>query len=105
MDRHRERIDMARPPLRVRLAQLAAGLFALSGIVAPAQEAAGPSRRSIDPVQAEMALNRGILEFEGGRYGQALERLANADPAGPGAAYYRGLSLMALRRGREALAE
>ena len=58
-----------------------------------------------DPVEAEGELSRGVLEFEGGRYETSLSRLRRADAAGPGAAYYRGLSLLALDRAREALGE
>ncbi|CAN5913757.1 hypothetical protein BH23PLA1_BH23PLA1_25350 [soil metagenome] len=59
----------------------------------------------VDPVAQELDLGRGILDFEQGRYGQALDRLNQATPEQSGATYYRGLSLLALDRPTEALGE
>jgi tetratricopeptide (TPR) repeat protein len=58
-----------------------------------------------DSVAAELQLGRGVLEFEQGKYAEALKAIEEAGPAGAGAGYYRGLCLLALRRAREALRE
>src|SRR4051812_33647336 len=74
---------------------------------ATAQEVPGVTMPTRDPVHSEIELNRGIVAFEQNRFGEALERLANVEPsdAGAGASYYRGLSLLALRRAGEALTQ
>ncbi|HMB08422.1 MAG TPA: hypothetical protein VKP69_32415 [Isosphaeraceae bacterium] len=75
---------------------------AVAGTSRAQQAPTGPGS-SVDRIGAETELSLGVMDFEGGLYERALERLGKADPAGPGAAYYRGLSLLALNRAREAL--
>jgi hypothetical protein len=45
------------------------------------------------------------MSFERGRYEEALQEFARAKAAGNGVLYYRGLSLLALERAKEALAD
>src|SRR5690242_16237071 len=75
--------------------------------VSTAQDVPGTTMPTSDPVRSEIELNRGIVAFEQNRFGEALERLANVEPAeaGAGTSYYRGLSLLALRRAGEALTQ
>src|SRR3954453_12952695 len=68
-----------------------------------AQGIPGMALPTRDPVRSEIGLNRGIVDFEQDRFGEALERLANVAPNEAGASYYRGLSLLALRRAKEQL--
>lgn len=58
-----------------------------------------------DAIAREVEVNRGIVDFEQGRFDQALDRLARAEPGRSGPAYYRGLALLALQRAEEALRE
>src|SRR4051794_41130099 len=82
-------------------------LLCLFSMASPsvAQVIPGMALPTRDPVHSEIELNRGIVAFEQNRFGEALERLANAEPAEAGASYYRGLSLLALRRAEEALTQ
>lgn len=58
-----------------------------------------------DPIAVEREVGRGIAAFEKGRHDEALAALRKAEPTRAGPAYYRGLSLLALDRAREAIAE
>ena len=59
-----------------------------------------------DPVWSELETNRAIFDFERGQYDEVLRRLK---PIGidesPSATYYRGLSLLSLKKAREALTQ
>lgn len=68
-------------------------------------EAPNRGVRRTDPVSDELNLQRGIAEFSAGRYTEAAATLDSARLAGAGAGYYRGLSLLALGRAEEAVAE
>ena len=104
-----------RPPSGCRHRRFRSALLASAiGLVAISEVVSGqglpplplpPLPKPMDPVAAEAELSRGVLDFEGGRYESSLARLREADGAGPGAAYYRGLSLLALDRAREAIRE
>ena len=78
------------------LASLAVGLVLWAS---PALAAQDPS--TDDPVAREIETTRGVADFEHGRYAEALGRLGE----GAGSAYYRGQSLLALRRAEAAIAE
>jgi hypothetical protein len=79
----------------------------IAGNTVVAQTADQQPSRSVasDAVDAELGFNRGVMNFERGRYEDALREFASAKAAGSGALYYRGLSLMALERAQEALAD
>ena len=63
-------------------------------------------RSRLDPVGTEIETNRAILDFEQGRHDEVLRRLEKLGPNGlPRAAYYRGLSLLSLKRAQEALGQ
>ena len=62
-----------------------------------------PAAPPPNPVSAEMDLNWGVIDLQGGRYGEALERLDRAERSGAGVSYYRGLALLALKRANEAM--
>jgi tetratricopeptide (TPR) repeat protein len=89
----------------IRVFAIASLLFA--GKTALAQTADHPPSQSAasDALDAELGLNRGVMNFERGRYEEALREFGRARTAGSGALYYRGLSLMALERAKEALAD
>lgn len=97
-----------RGPGRGSLGDLAryAALFACLGLATGSAVADGPAvavATPVDPIRAEVDLQRGILDFQKGRYEDALRRLDGIEAAVPGASYYRGLSLLGLRRPDEAL--
>jgi tetratricopeptide (TPR) repeat protein len=89
-------------PFRGGLLVLVVAWVAVTATARAQQAPPGP-RPSVDRISAETELSLGVMDFEKGLYERALERLGKADPAGPGAAYYRGLSLLALKRAKEAL--
>jgi hypothetical protein len=70
-----------------------------------AQAPSGAAPATTDPVRSEIELNQGIVEFELNRYAAALDRLSNVEPGDASAAYYRGLSLIALQRAKEAVGD
>ena len=82
-----------------RLAILLMGLSL--GLVEARAQAPGGAAPD-DPVAREAKTIRGIADFEHGRYDQALIHL-ESDNAG--SSYYRGQTLLAMKRAREALAE
>src|SRR4051812_13977832 len=93
-------------PQRIRLHPgLMLVIIVLMGDPLRAQGVPGMTMPSTDPVRSEIEVNRGIVDFEQNRFGEALERLSNAGPSETGASYYRGLSLLALKRAKEALAQ
>ena len=80
---------------------LCAAGFACLAVLAMPVIADEPS----DPVVAEVDLQRGIVAFRKGRYEEALKRLDGIGPGVPGSSYYRGLSLLGLKRNDDALRE
>jgi hypothetical protein len=78
----------------------AAGLACLIGVCGPTL-----ADEPVDPVVAEVDLQRGIVAFQKGRYDEALTRLDGIRATVPGASYYRGLSLLGLKRNDDALRE
>jgi len=76
--------------------------FAATWVLAASPHALAQAPPVDDPVARELGATRGIAEFEHGRYDRALEQIP---PGNAGSAYYRGQSLLALKRAREAIAE
>ncbi len=60
---------------------------------------------SVDPIAAEIARRRALVEYQRGRYRAALEGLAGLDPDDPSVMYQRSLALLGLGRVEEARAE
>src|SRR4051794_39284935 len=90
-----------------RIGRLRTGLIAflvggLATISLPARGQEPPEARVADPVAIESGAGRGVAEFEHGNYEKALEQLR---PDSAGSAYYRGLSFLALKRAKDAIAE
>ena len=83
---------------------LVACLAAALALPASARQS-GPIAAEADPVARELEIARGILDFEAGHHGEAVDRLDRIGPDRPDASYYRGLALMALDRTDEALDE
>jgi tetratricopeptide (TPR) repeat protein len=84
---------------------LAWALFAGNSVVAQTDDQRPSHSAASDELDDELGLNRGVMSFERGRYEEALREFARAKAAGSGALYYRGPSLMALDRAKEALAD